>query len=76
MTEPYESLAGRLDEISEEIGDAAMAELKEAVRRGHQKRPASERALSQARRAVDKAAHLLRHIETADSDTADSEQFD
>lgn len=76
MTESFESLAERLDEISEEIAEVALTELKAAVRRGEQKRPAAERTLSQARRAVEKAAHLLRHLDSAATSEGGSEDLD
>ncbi|MCU1396261.1 MAG: hypothetical protein JWM34_4689 [Ilumatobacteraceae bacterium] len=62
MSETYDSLADRLDAIAEEIADAALSDLKSAVRRGDAKRSSTERSLTQARRAVEKAAHLLRSI--------------
>ncbi len=62
-SDSFDSLAERLDAISEEIADTALNELKSAVRRGEQKRPATERTLTQARRAIDKAAHLLRSLD-------------
>lgn len=68
-SESFEALAERLDAIAEEIADTALQELKAAVRRGEQKRPATERTLTQARRAVEKAAHLLRNLEDADGET-------
>ena len=64
----FESLAEQLDTISEQIAETALDELKAAVRRGEQKRPATERTLTQARRAVEKAAHLLRNVERAEPD--------
>jgi hypothetical protein len=64
----YEALASRLDSIAEEIAESALQELKAAVRRGEQKRPAAERTLTQARRAAEKAAHLLRNLDSAESD--------
>ena len=64
----FESLAEQLDAISEQIAETALDELKAAVRRGEQKRPATERTLTQARRAVEKAAHLLRNVERAEPD--------
>ena len=66
----FESLAEQLDTISEQIAENALDELKAALRRGEQKRPARERTLTQARRAVEKAAHLLRSL---DDDAADHE---
>lgn len=62
----FEALAEQLDVISEQIAETALDELKAALRRGDQKRPATERTLTQARRAVEKAAHLLRNIEGGD----------
>ena len=67
----FESLAERLDAIAEEIAESAIVELTDAVRRGDQKRPAAERTLTQARRAVEKAAHLLRSVDSPDDDVSD-----
>ena len=65
------SQADDLDAIADEISGLAIDELRSAVRRGESGRPAAERSLTQARRAVEKAAHLLRRIDgDADSDTA------
>lgn len=64
----FESLAEQLDAISEEIAETALQELKAAVRRGEQKRPPRERTLTQARRAVEKAAHLLRNLDSAETE--------
>jgi hypothetical protein len=55
-----DELADRLDAIAEELSDLALDVLREAVDRGDAARPAEEKRLSQARRAVEKAAHLLR----------------
>ena len=72
MNDAFDALAGRLDAISEEIAEAALDDLKAAVRRGEQKRPSTERTLTQARRAVEKAVHLLRSLE----DDVGSDHFD
>jgi hypothetical protein len=69
MSQAYESLAERLDAIAEDLADAAIAELKDAVRVGAG-RPASEKRLTQARRSVEKAAHLLRSLDGDDGDDA------
>jgi exonuclease VII small subunit len=60
-TDPHrlDDLAGRLDVIAEELGDLALEELRSAVERGQSARPAAEKRLTQARRAVEKASHLL-----------------
>jgi hypothetical protein len=55
-----EELAARLDGISEELTDLAVDVLREAVEAGATTRPDAERRLTQARRAVEKAAALLR----------------
>ena len=55
-----DELAERLDAIAEELSDLALDVLRQAVERGDAARPAEEKRLSQARRAVEKAAHLLR----------------
>lgn len=75
MNDRFNEVADRLDVIAEELAECAMSELSSAIRRGDQKRPAAERALTQARRAIDKATHLLRNIEMHDeaSDQLDCE---
>ena len=58
----YVSLAQRLDQIVEEIDEAAFDGLREAVADGEVERPPHDKTLMQARRAVTKAAFLLRSI--------------
>ena len=55
-----DELADRLDAIAEELSDLALDSLRAALERGDSSRPAEEKRLTQARRAVEKAAHLLR----------------
>ena len=55
-----DELADRLDIIAEELSDLALDSLRAALERGDSSRPAEEKRLTQARRAVEKAAHLLR----------------
>lgn len=61
-----EDLADRLSAIAEEIGDLALDALREAAASaGTDEEPdaallAQERRLTRARRAVEKAAHILR----------------
>jgi hypothetical protein len=66
VTAPYEDLAERLDAIAEELAERAIEVLRAAVERGDDGRPDEERRLTQARRAVEKAAHLLRGLADAD----------
>jgi len=66
-----EGLAARLDVIAEELSDLAMDSLRDALERGDPDRPVEERRLTQARRSVEKAAHLLRGLDHADHVGAD-----
>jgi len=58
----FDQVADRLDQIAEELDEAAFDQLREAMAEGELRRPASDKTLMQARRAVAKAAHLLRSI--------------
>jgi hypothetical protein len=55
----YEDIAERIEAIVEELDDKQFDALREAVatRAG---RPVDDKRLTQARRALEKAAHLLR----------------
>lgn len=70
MTRRTDEIAERLSAISDEIADLAIDSIREALRSGATSRPAAEKRLTQARRAVEKAAHLLRGVE---DETADNE---
>jgi hypothetical protein len=59
----YEDLAERLDAIGGELDELAFDLLQQAVADGATQRPAADRTLTQARRAVEKAAGLLRQLE-------------
>jgi len=59
----FEGLVARLDQIAEELDDLAFEQLREAVSNGELERPRSDKTVMQARRAIAKAAHLLRSIE-------------
>jgi hypothetical protein len=58
--ERREEIATRLDSIAEELAELAMDALRQAIDDGATARPDAERRLSQARRAVEKAAGVLR----------------
>jgi hypothetical protein len=58
----FEELAERLDAVAAELDDLAFEQLSEAVHDGATSRPEADRQLVQARRAVEKAAHVLRRI--------------
>ncbi|MFM8825722.1 MAG: hypothetical protein ACKOFT_01425 [Actinomycetota bacterium] len=54
-----DDIIARLEEIGESLGEQTMMLLREAIERGETSRPGAEKVISQARRAVDKAVHLL-----------------
>ncbi|MCH9834407.1 hypothetical protein K0U83_02035 [bacterium] len=58
----YENFAERLNQIAEELDDAAFDRLREAVAEGEVERPRSDKTLMQARRSIVKASLLLRSI--------------
>jgi len=58
----YADLADRLDSIGAELDDVSFDVLQQAVADGATSRPAADRTLTQARRAVEKAAALLREL--------------
>ena len=55
----YEDIAERLRGIAEELDDASFELLHDAVANGETTRPKADKTLTQARRAIDKAATLL-----------------
>ncbi len=55
-----EDIRARLEAISEELADLAIARLRDSIDAGGTELPVDERRLTRARRAVDKAAALLR----------------
>ena len=58
-----ERLADRLEQIVADLDELAFDRLREAAADGATERPASDKELAKARRAAEKAAHLLRNIE-------------
>ena len=59
----YSDLIDRIEAIGAEIDDMAFDQLREASAEGAIARPASDRRLMQARRALEKAAEALRSIQ-------------
>ena len=59
MSGHYEHLADRLRVVVDDLDQISFDQLREAAAEG-QGRPADDRRLTQARRAVEKAIHLLR----------------
>ena len=58
----YDELAARLRGIAGELDDVALDVLTEAVADGATARPPEDKTLTQARRAVEKAATLLESL--------------
>jgi len=59
QTNDFEAYAERLETISADLDELMFDRLREASAEGRS-RPADDKRLLQARRAIDKAAHLLR----------------
>ena len=55
----FEEIRGRLEAIAEELADLALVRLRESIDAGGRELPVDEKRLTRARRAVEKAAHLL-----------------
>lgn len=58
----FGSLADRLESIVDDLDDLAFDRLREAVADGATQRPHSDKELTKARRAAEKAAHILRAL--------------
>jgi hypothetical protein len=55
----FDEIRRRLEGISEELADLALARLRESIDAGGTELPVDERRLTRARRAVEKAAAIL-----------------
>ena len=60
MAGEFDDIRGRLEHIAEELADLAIARLRESIDAGGTELPVDERRLTRARRAVEKAAAILR----------------
>ena len=60
MAGEFEQIRGRLEAIAEELADLAIVRLRESIDAGGNELPVEERRLTRARRAVEKAAAILR----------------
>lgn len=56
-----DSIIDQLEDLSERLNDVAMSLISDAIEQGETTRPALEKRVSQARRAVDKAVMHLKH---------------
>lgn len=59
MAGEFEDIRARLEGIAEELADLAIVRLRESIDAGGSELPVDERRLTRARRAVEKAVHLL-----------------
>ncbi|WP_195210219.1 hypothetical protein [Actinomarinicola tropica] len=60
MSGEFDDIRTRLEAISEELADLAIARLRESIDAGGSELPVDEKRLTRARRAVEKAASILR----------------
>jgi hypothetical protein len=66
MAGEFDDIRQRLDQIAEELADLAIIRLRESIDAGGNELPVDERRLTRARRAVEKAASILREPDYAD----------
>lgn len=59
----FASLADRLESIVEDLDELAFDRLREAAANGATQRPLEDKQLTKARRAAEKAAHVLRTLD-------------
>lgn len=64
MSNSYESIQEKLRAISDEIADLAMNDIRSSIEEGHNKTSDIEKRLTRARRAIEKAIHLLEAEDT------------
>ena len=60
MAGEFDDIRHRLETIAEELADLAIVRLRESIDAGGSELPVDERRLTRARRAVEKAAAILR----------------
>ena len=59
----YQHLVDRLESVAADLDEIAFDQLREAVADGELARPPSDKKLMQARRAIEKAAVILRKLD-------------
>ncbi len=59
MSGDFDDIRERLESIAEELADRAIEVLRASIEDGAKEMPIDEKRLTRARRAVEKAAHLL-----------------
>ena len=63
-----DGLANRIETIAADLDEMAFDQLREAVADGEVTRPANDKKLMQARRALEKAAGILRQLSDSSND--------
>lgn len=63
MTGEYDDLIARLESVAADLDEIAFDRLREAVADGDVLRPPDDKRLMQARRAIEKAAGVLRQLD-------------
>lgn len=63
MTGDYATFVERLESVAADLDELAFDRLREAVADGEVNRPADDKKLMQARRAIEKAAAVLRQLD-------------
>ncbi|GAC1313749.1 MAG: hypothetical protein NVSMB16_10510 [Acidimicrobiales bacterium] len=66
MAGEFDDIRARLEVIGEELADLALQRLRESIDAGGSELPVDERRLTRARRAVEKAASILREPDDFD----------
>lgn len=66
MSGESENLRARLEQIAEELSDLAIVRLRESIDAGGHELPVDEKRITRARRAVEKAAAILREPDDGD----------
>ena len=64
MAGEFDDIRGRLEGIGEELADLAIARLRDSIDAGGNELPVDEKRITRARRAVEKAVHLLQEPDT------------
>jgi hypothetical protein len=67
MAGEFDDIRQRLEGIAEELADLAIVRLRESIDAGGQELPVDEKRLTRARRAVEKAANILREPDDTDA---------
>lgn len=65
MAGEFDDIRERLEGIAEELTDLGIQRLRESIDAGGTELPADEKRLNRARRAVEKAAYILREPDDA-----------